>query len=290
VALTLFFKLFFLTRTTKEADQWWMPAVSPQLLAEVTGKIFGWDGISRFASAAGRHVPGAEAVLLVGAAVGFGLVAWAAWGHRGAAAARPFLAMSAIYWGLLIAYSLIAVPLVWPRIMLPGMIPLCLAVQFGLDAQPRRWLRRSAQSAIALFAFAIAVPWLHGLAYQSPENLRGFVATLRENWRPAAGLIMVGGVEWGVLPYWRDYSSARPVLLDIRDTPPATLGKLAESLKEIDRQQPILLVYREDFYLAPRHSTLDQVEQSIAATRPVRRELWNQDYYHILRFEAAATP
>jgi len=127
------------------------------------------------------------------------------------------------------------VPLVWPRILLAGMLPFFLSLGLGLASQPGDLI------------------------------------------------VFVGGVEWGIRPYWPDFATQPHVKINIREPLPQGLAPLQPAL---DRRPPAaatLLIYREDLYLSPRRAGLDEIlHQFSSGAAPA--ELWNRDAYHLLRF------
>src|SRR5262249_61996852 len=87
------------------------------------------------------------------------LVVWTAWGRTSAGGAQVLLSMALLYWGLVIAYSLAVVPIVWPRIMLPGMLPFMLGLGLGVATHPRGLQRAAAGPAGGLVGRTLKVRW-----------------------------------------------------------------------------------------------------------------------------------
>ncbi len=287
--LLVFFKSFFLLRTVKTPGDWWMPPLSPQLLGVVFREDTGWSAFSWLADACERHLHGSGQFFLVAAAVGTVFVGWAAWGHRWAGPARSLLAMAAVYWAIVIAYSLVVAPIVWPRTMLPGMLPCLLAVGLGVSAQPRPRCRAGASVVAALLALAMMVPWLRGLAWQPSEDLRGLAAAVRTQSSAADLLLLVNGVECGLEPYWPEYKQNAELKIELRAPRRATLGAVAASLAH-SQSRTVLLIYREDLMFAPNRAVLDEIKRVLARGSAPPEEIWNRTAYHVLRFSPLAPP
>lgn len=281
--LVAFFKWIFLQQTDKSPDRWWMPAVSWELLADVFREITGWNALVRLADGCERHLPGSGLPFLILAGTAAGFVAWTAWCHRSAAPAWRLLAVAVIFWSLLIGYSLASVPLVWPRILLAGMLPLFLSLGLGIASQPAVRQRMLAGAAIAGLGVAMTVPWLRGLAQESGEDLRGLAATLRHHAQPGDLIVFVGGTEWGVRPYWPDFATRPHVKIDIREPLPQALAPLQPALDQKPLAAATLLIYREDYYLHPRRAVLDEIVRQLSSDMEPA-ELWNRDAYRLLRF------
>lgn len=287
--LLAYLKLHFLLGSVKDHGAWWMPPVSPGLLGRIFGEITGWNALSWTADACERHVPGSGPAFLVVAAAACAFVAWSAWVHRSADAARGLLAIAAIYWSAAIAYSLAVTPILWPRTMLPGMLPCFLALALGISAHPVPRRRIAARSVAALLAAAMVVPWLRGLAWRSPENLHGMVAAVRAHTGASDLLVLLNGVEYGFEPYWPAYQDVSTLRIDSHAPVALTLGEL-EAARERFSHRDVLLVYRDDLYLAPNRPALDAIVRVLSGNSAPPEELWNQDSYHVLRFHPSGSP
>src|SRR5262249_6342628 len=182
--LLWFFKSRFLTQTVMDPAFWWMPPVDAQLLRHVFHEITGWTSPWWVGDACDGLLPGVGMGVLAVSTLAAALVVWTAWGPRSASGAHTLLAMALFYWGLAITYALAVVPIVWPRIMLPGMLPFMLGLGLGVATNPRARQRAAAGAAVVLLAMAMMVPWVSGLAWEPLEPLRAGSAALGRHSKP----------------------------------------------------------------------------------------------------------
>lgn len=284
VLLVVFLKTYFLQATVKTPGIWWMPPVSPELLLRVFRTNTGWDAISQFSYACEHYLHGIRYVVLLASAAAGAFVAWTAFVHRNAGPARSLLAIAGIYWAALIGYSVADAPIVWPRTMLPGMLPCFLAVSLGLSTHPLSRRRIPAIAAASLLAFAMTVPWVRGLAWQPQEDLRGLTSTVRTHAVPAHLLVLVNEVDYSFAPYWPKPNRPAALHVQLRDPFDRVLPTLQAHLGGV------LLVYREDLLLVHNRSALDAIRRALAEHRGSPEELWNKDGYHVLRYAARGSP
>jgi uncharacterized membrane protein len=285
--LLWFFKSVFLTDTVKSPVLWWMPAISRDSLGFVFGEITGWAALNWVAAACDRYVLGSGTVFLVLAGIGIAFLAWTAWGRASARAARALVVMALIYWVLPIVYSLAVVPVVWPRTMLPGMLPLLLGLGLGVTTHPRMRQRAIASVVTVLLAVALVIPWLSDLAHHPVENLRGLSYTLMHRTRAPDLLVLVNFVDNALEPYWPEYKERTILKLWLTDPLPDTLASLEAARARQPAGSAVLLLYRDDLFTQPRRAVLDEVINHLASEDTPAHEIWRDDLYHVLRFGAA---
>jgi hypothetical protein len=282
--LILLFKSVFLLPDLQPA-QWWMPPVSLPMLARIFSEASGWSAILWVADACERHLSHTGIVVIAVMALGAAFVCWIAWARRQAGGAHFFLAVALLYWGAMVGYSLVALPVLWPRTALPGMLPFALALGLGITTHPSARGRALATAAVVVLAFTMTVPWLRGLAFRPNEDLRGFSHSLQSTARPGSLLILLGEVEIGIEPYWPEYRQAR--LLRLKLGEPQTLADVTAALGRQPPGENTLLIYRADFYLTEKQATLDALVSHISAAVSPPETVWAQDGYHILQFAPA---
>jgi hypothetical protein len=283
--LLWFFKSVFLTDTVKSPLLWWMPPISRDSLGFVFGEITGWAALNWVADKCDRHVLGGGTVFLIVAALGIAFLVWTAWGRASARAAHVLVVMALIYWILPIAYSLAVVPVVWPRTMLPGMLPLLLGLGLGVTTHPRRRQRVIASAVTVLLAVAMVTPWLRALAHRPIENLRSLSYTLMRGTRPPDLLVLVNYVDTALIPYWPEYKERTVLQLWLTDPLPDTLASLEAARARQPAGSAVLLLYRDDLFITgPRRTVLDQVINHLASEDAPAHEIWKDDLYHVLRF------
>src|SRR5262249_8601780 len=193
------------------------------------------------------------------------LVVWTAWGRTSAGGAQVLLSMALLYWGLVIAYSLAVVPIVWPRIMLPGMLPFMLGLGLGVATHPRGRQRAAAGTAVVLLAMTMMVPWVSGLAWQPLEPLRAVSDALKRNSKPADLLVLVDGVDWALEPYWAEYKERRRVLkVGLGEPVERTVAAVRTAQAGRPPGSALVLLYRSDLFSAPRQNVLDEIMSAIS--------------------------
>ena len=260
-----------------------MPPVSPGLLGGVLAEDTGASAFAWVANACDRHLPGSGPLFLIAVTAGAAFVGWSAWGHRLAGPARGVLVIAAVYWGAMIAYSLAVVPIIWPRTMLPGMLPCLLSLGLGIWSQPVSRRRRAATGVAVLLALAMMVPWLRGLAWQPTEDLRGLADAVRSRSRPADLLLLVNDVECAFEPYWPEYRENPVLKVRLGDPSTSALRALTAARARFP-EHPVVLIYREDLVLAPHRAALEAIAKVLAVGSAPPEMLWNRSGYHVLRF------
>jgi Dolichyl-phosphate-mannose-protein mannosyltransferase len=282
--LLWFFKSSFLMETVKDPGLWWMPKVDAELLRYVFDEITGWTSLSWVADACEGLFPGTGTVVLTVATLAAALVAWTAWGRASAGAAHALLAMALVYWTLVVTYSCAVVPVVWPRTMLPGMLPFMLGLGLGVATNPRARLRMVAVTAIVLLSVTMVTPWVSGLAWEPLEPLRAVSFALKRNSKPADLLVLVDGAGWALEPYWPEYKE-RPVLkVGLADPVEGTLAALRAAQARRPAGSALLLLYRLDHYSIPRQAVLDEMIRWISTEDMPVEKRWEKSNYRIVRF------
>jgi hypothetical protein len=262
-----------------------MPPVDAELLRYVFNEITGWTSLAWVADACDGLLPGTGTVVLTVSTVAAALVVWTAWGRRSAGGAHALLAMALFYWGLVIAYALAIIPIVWPRIMLPGMLPFLLGLGLGVATHPRARQRAAAGVAVVLLAVTMMVPWVSGLAWEPLEPLRAVSEALKRNSKPADLLVLIDGVECALEPYWPEYKVRRRVLrVGLEDPVEQTLATLRAAQAERPSGSAFVLLYRWDLFSEPRQDVLDRIVSSISGGGMPVEKRWEKDAYHIVRF------
>jgi predicted membrane-bound mannosyltransferase len=280
--LIAFFRLVFVFNI--QPDQWWMPAINLPVLQETFSEASGWNSFRWLADACERNLGHTGIVVMIGATSCTVFALWTAWGRRHAGIAHALLAVALIYWGLMIAYSLVGLPVIWPRTVLPGMVPFVLGLGLGIATHPHAGRRTLATIAVTLLAFFMTITWLRGFAFRPNEDLRGFTFSLKSASQPDSLLILVGEVENGIQPYWPEYQHAH--LLRVKMGAPDTLAALTAALDRQPAGARIFLIYRADYYLLQKQAELDAVVAHLANSRSPPETRWEKDGYLILQFNA----
>ncbi len=281
--LAIFLKTAFLQETDKTTENWWMPPVTPGLLVRVFRTNVGWDAISRFSYIIEDALHISRYVVLVAAAGCGTVLAWTAFCHRHASLALSLLGIAAIYWTAMIAYSVTVAPIVWPRTMLPGLLPGLLAVGLGVAANPKRSRRFFAAGLTLTLAAFLSVPWVRGLAWQPAEDLRGLTTAVRSHHTPADLLVSIDYADAGLKPYWPQIPTETIHHIQSITPPAETLADLTKR-RSASRYKSLLLLYREDHMLAKNRVHFDALIEALTAEGLSSEEIWNHDGYRVLRY------
>ena len=282
--LLWFFKSSFLMQTVKDPGLWWMPKVDAELLRYVFDEITGWTSLTWVADACEGFLPGTGTFVLTIATLAAVLVVWTAWGRASAGGAHALLAMAFVYWALVISYAFAVVPVVWPRTMLPGMLPFMLGLGLGVATNPRARLRMAAGIAIVFLSVTMMIPWVNGLAWEPLEPLRAVSYALKRNSKPADLLVLVDGTSWALEPYWPEYKE-RPVLtVGLADPVERTLAALRAAKARQPAGSALVLLYRVDHYTIPRQAVLDEMIRWISSEDMQVQKRWEKSNYRIVRF------
>ncbi|ACB76059.1 hypothetical protein [Opitutus terrae] len=277
-------KSVFLQQTDKAPSEWWVGSLSWSHISTAFSSITGWSSLRWLAAAVGRHISGAEPVLLfffVSASV---YLFWRLT-RQGGRETWALLSVAVAYWALVIGYSMVAVNLVLPRLLLPGMIPLLWAI--GLTcAKPQQFARINTAAILAvLLAVCAAVQWSWQTAWRPREDLRGLAAKLEHSCGPNTMVVLSAGLDFGVKLYWPGYNAVNPLILDLHAAPG---NQLTEAYTTRGHPSNVLLVYRWDAYQQAHPTLLRAVRNTLQQSASDSAILWDKDYYFIERYTMSA--
>ena len=289
-ALVVGFNLVFLQRPDQQVGGWWVPPASWGYTREIAREAAGWTDVLRLGDAIGRHLPHGEyfpsiALPLAGlTALGILLAAWC---HRQADPITLLLLLtSAIYVCALLLYSHLREPLLLTRTLLPGLLPLSVAVARGLAGQPRRWLRWSGAVGLSLYLAAASASF--GLQAKLPrEDLRGLATTARDRHRTGDLIILFRSMDYALRPYWTELATTDPLLIDQTSPSTPALAALRARLDDRARQpRRVQILYRADFYFDAQHGVFPAVMAELNSRRFISTEIWQKDGYVFLEANA----
>jgi hypothetical protein len=274
--LLLWFKFGFVDQPGDLAEGWWMPRATPAVVLGALGDTIGWPYVQWLADAASRHVPGGG-VLVRGLAIVAPLFAvWIAWARRIEPVVAALLTSALIYIFAIVAYSRVFEPVLVGRTLLPALLPLAAGLAWSIGSRPRAWPRTAATAAVALYVAFAALP-VARLAFTPSAGLRGLAAVARTSFRPGDCVVLFRAMDYGLRPYWPDFSHSNPILFDQTRPPAPQLTGLDERLDHLAPDARVFLAYRDDFYFQHNRAAFDGVLAEFAAHGRPAHTLWHEN-------------
>lgn len=179
------FGLVYLLFATGEKSGWWMPALSRDLLKSQFSYVLGIDALfAPISWLADYHATLPQLYdwlvkicLSVGVA---GIVLFGNWRQN-----WPLLAAALIYWLQIALYSVLFLPILWYRTLLPGMIPLLAFLGCQVGTIRIRGLRLFTTAILLLLGLLAAMGWTLTEARTSNEAWHEVAAYLDTNYQPS---------------------------------------------------------------------------------------------------------
>jgi hypothetical protein len=170
----------------KTAESWWIPSLT---IASAWHVGLDLSGFGVFDST--------RRVALIVVPIGVAVAALGDWRRS-----FPYLVAGLVYWAGVLLYSLLVIPIVLPRVLLPGVVPFLgfVAVQTA-SVRPKaaRWV---CSLAVVLLATCMARGWWVGGAFQEPEPWHTIAGTIQDEWHPQARIVVVPGFSDGPLRFY----------------------------------------------------------------------------------------
>jgi hypothetical protein len=211
---------------------WWMPPLSPPLIAQTFGEVFG------LSSDAGTSVPLLVAVVAVFAATfASARQAWRSW-------APPLVGAVTAWMGVAVV-SVIWVPVWWPRTLMAGLVPFAVAVAAAAMEIPRERWRRVVVAALVIGACTSAYRWVSVESKWPIEPWRAAVAHVDTATESAPVVCMPPYIDVA-LREGAGLSPERLVRAGGRPTDEQLTELLAPALEAAARGEPIGMVVRVD--------------------------------------------
>ena len=245
----LCFYLFFLSRLPDQGG-WWMPAVSfSSALSTVSETL----GIS-YLLAAARTIQARSSLLALICAYGIKLILiglcislafFGDWRRS-----LPFLVAAVSYWILLIGYSLLAIPVFWYRIALPGLIPFIGFIALQIDGMRIPRVKRASLAGIIILCTVFGAGWTVHSAWVPYEQWKQLSESLKAQWTQNDLVLFYPHYAAGpVRYYFPDLSTERglPVAegIEMKKVAEEILGHMKRR-EETDGGHTLFLVVRAD--------------------------------------------
>jgi hypothetical protein len=207
VALSVFgfFYFFFFERLPKDPAEWWMPALSLDLIASTAKSVFG----ARQAASPFRviqiYAPGLTATPLyllfvsAGAAMAVGLLLFGDWRRS-----FPFLAAALFYWAQVVLYSVLFVPIFFYRTVLPGMIPFMGFLGLHIATIRIRKLQHLMVIGFTLLCTVFATYWVSNEAWRPYEHWLELSKELQSAFHPNDIVLFFPAPSEGPIRYYID--------------------------------------------------------------------------------------
>jgi hypothetical protein len=197
------------------------------------------------------------------------------------------LASAVIYTATLIAYSLFFEPIVMGRTLLPGVLVFIAGLAWGIGTDPVRWRRTAAIAAVAVYASIATAPGVRR-AFSPIAGLRGLATTAQEKYHAGDLVVLLRSMDFGLAPYWPDFSGSAPLRFDQTQPPAPQFSELRRRLDNLPGNARVLLAYREDFYLEQHRDVLNRILFELKTTGRQARVYWHENDYTLLLAEPPA--
>lgn len=169
------FYFWFLQRIP-QPEEWWMPRISAAWLGETASGLSGFGVLEDALESFGVSLEVAHGVVGAGFVGLAGLIAF-----FGGRAGLACLASAVAYWSLLVAYSIVATPILYDRTALAGLVPAIGFVALEIGGA-RRWVRVVSMLLVALACLLFVQQWVSRLATTPHEDWKGVGTLLAESW------------------------------------------------------------------------------------------------------------
>lgn len=192
--LCLFIMLFVSLSTKKDASRWWVPAISGHYIVGVIRRLLGTSQAQwPFRVVTNRLPVLADTVVPLlrwdlGAIILYGpLLLSLAFGNWWRS--LRCLAAATVYWGQMLVFSVMVVPVYMDRTALPGMIPFIGFAGIHIATTRFRKLRIALLAGLTLLCLIFAVNWIRNDAGR-PEDRWREIATLLDSTRQPDDIVI----------------------------------------------------------------------------------------------------
>ena len=162
----------------------------------------------------------------------------------------PFFLAAVCYWMLLLGYSLVATPIFWYRIVLPGLIPLIGFIALQIDGMRIRRVKIAAFTGIIILCTVFTAGWTVHSAWVPYEQWRQLSESLKTQWAENDLVLFYPHYSEGpVRYYFPDLSSERGIPVkkgaEIKIVAREILGDITPR-QGTDGELTLFLVVRKD--------------------------------------------
>jgi 4-amino-4-deoxy-L-arabinose transferase-like glycosyltransferase len=240
---------------------WWMPPLSVELLISQFKLVFGVQALlaptsilSQYSLAWSTSYAYAIClfllILVVCLTLGIWRISW------------PFFAAATTYWGQIILYSWIFLPIFWYRTILPGLIPLLGFIGIQATSTPKRGIRLLTVSGISLVSLAFAAGWVLAGSKNTQEPIQQVAQILEAEYQTGECIAFYPAyIEAPIRYYFPTLPPESSIAIEIGAEISRTKLELRNCLRSPqDVVQPTLvLVVRSDFLLEQDRKNYDQL-------------------------------
>jgi len=221
--------------------------------------------------------------IIVASLTGLGMVVILATALRDTVG-RWLIILTMLYWIALIGYSLVSVPIAINRTMLPGMIPLLIAMGMGQIRFPHKF-RLFPMGALLSYAVLVSGYGAFSLANHAREDVRGFCQKLDSHLHASDLLVAERSLQIMFHEYGVSHPEANTTWIESDETPAAVIQRLRTSDHHpAENRRRVILVYRDS--LGPRRDQgyFAEIAEHLAADSGIPSVSWQIDYYYCLSF------
>lgn len=287
VALLLVWRYAFVAPPDKMQEGWWMPPATVHQVLWSLNQVGGWSDIGWLYNWGQRTLPGLGSLLATLSSVAIATGAGAAWLNRRAGGlAWALLACAIAYLAAVWTYSLLFEPIVWPRTLLPLILPFGLSLGWALAKRTDRRLARLGAAGLLVYSLCALVHPVR-TAHVPFENLQGLAKETQRNLRPSDCLVLMRSMDFALRPYWPDLDSRKPVRLNLAHADPGPFALFRERLHDLGPDARVVFVVRQDQYYIAHPERFESVLSEVRATSRAPHEVWRDGLYHLLVAEPA---
>jgi 4-amino-4-deoxy-L-arabinose transferase-like glycosyltransferase len=238
---------------TQQAQSWWVPPISSDSLLDITRQELGinqarwvwWFIANRFSGGSDwlnalllRNVDVFILALPIALAFAFGK-----WKR-----ALPFLAAALAYWGAMLAYSVLVLPIEIARTMMPGMVPLIGFVGMQITTTRLPKLKLGLVAGLLLLCSIFAVNWIRNEAHTPIEAWKPMTALMESTRQPEDLVVLYPDFVSLGLEYYDQLPAANQVMVSSLASPDEVKDELSARIgqrKGSDNHFAIFVLYRD---------------------------------------------
>lgn len=152
------------------------------------------------------------------------------------------------------------------RTLLPGLVPFAAFVGLHIAGLRGRLPRTLCIALLVVCCGILGHAWAVRLAWQPPENWRGFAGSIASQWREGAGIIIFPSYADGPLRYYLRDLRHEEVTTVAADAPSDTIIKQVDAaVNRVSNNAPLFVLVRDDALARRSQGACDQIMQQLHA-------------------------
>ena len=249
----VYFYFFYLTGLDSSDEDWWMPALSWNLISSTTRYVFGLPQL--IGSVFDNHLNTWAFIALL---LSIFLLA------KTKSKLHWLLLLAAfLFWIQIAIYSVTKAPIFYYRIVLPGIVPFIAFIVLKIAAIEKKKIRLIYAGGAIACCLIFSINWVTVQAYKPVEEYRAIAEVIDSQWQPEDMVVMTPGYIYGGVDYYLDSVPKESLIVLYDTTNFKKLNKaIARKLKAKTYPQNIFLVIR-DLEIDDYNNLLATVESQI---------------------------